>query len=163
MATWIRSLLALASVALLTSSSAAAVGNVVMQTPVPYEEDAAVSGNVKAECTALGKKISDFTKIYAQKKGVTVDLQSDVDFAAAPTALRVEIVSAISSGNAFIGHNKGMTVRVELLERGSVKAKETFSRNSMGGFGGGFKSSCSVLGRVTKVLGKDIAEWLAKQ
>jgi len=33
----------------------------------------------------------------------------------------------------------------------------------MGGFGAGFKGSCSVLNRCTKTLGKDFADWLKGQ
>jgi hypothetical protein len=32
----------------------------------------------------------------------------------------------------------------------------------MGGAFGGFKGSCSVLGRTVKALGKDIAQWLVQ-
>ena len=43
---------------------------------------------------------------------------------------------------------------------GSRVDEVDFTRNSGGGFGGGYKGSCSVLGRCTKALGKDIAGWL---
>jgi hypothetical protein len=42
-------------------------------------------------------------------------------------------------------------------------AQTTLSRDSSGGFGGGYKGSCSVLRRCTNALGKDIAAWVKKQ
>ena len=74
--------------------------------------------------------------------------------------MAVEITNAISGGNAFIGHRKSMTATAELFENGQSVDTATFTRNSGGGFGAGYKSSCSVLGRCTKALGNDFANWL---
>ena len=141
----------------------AAAGPIAVPANVPYASEGVVPENVVRECTQLGTKIATFIKQYADKNGTSVELVDEVEFAKAPSALRVEIFNVVSSGNAFIGHNKSMSVRVELLSGGVVKAKTSISRNSMGGFGAGFKGSCSVLGRVTKALGQDIAEWLSQQ
>ena len=56
-----------------------------------------------------------------------------------------------------------MSVKAELFVNGQSKGYVNLTRNSGGGFGGGFKGSCSVLGRCTKALGKDIAKWLRDQ
>jgi hypothetical protein len=141
----------------------AAAGPTLVPANVPYDSEGVIPENVVRECTRLGTKIATFTKQYADKNGTPVELVDEIDFGTAPSALRVEIFNVVSSGNAFIGHNKSMSVRVELLSGGEVKAKTSLSRNSMGGFGAGFKGSCSVLGRVTKALGQDIADWLSQQ
>jgi hypothetical protein len=153
--------LAVAMVA--TAPGVAAAGPIAVPANIPYDAEGVVPENVVRECTQLGAKIASFIKEFSDKNGTAVELVNEVDFASAPSALRVEIFNVVSSGNAFIGHNKSMSVRVELLASGKVKAKTSFSRNSMGGFGAGFKGSCSVLGRVTKALGKDIADWLSQQ
>jgi hypothetical protein len=53
-------------------------------------------------------------------------------------------------------------VRGKLYQDGKEIGAFTGRRNSMGGAFGGFKGSCSVLGRTVKALGKDIAQWLVQ-
>jgi hypothetical protein len=72
----------------------------------------------------------------------------------------MEIVSARSWGNVFIGHSKAATVNGTLYNNGKKVASFTARRVSGGGMWGDFKGSCSVLNRVTKVVAKDIANWL---
>ena len=141
----------------------AAAGPIEVPSEVPYSTEGVVPGNVVNECTRLGTQISTFIQQFAEKNGTAVTLSSDIDYATAASALRIEIVNVVSGGNAFVGHNKSMSIRVEWLENGNVKAKTTLSRNSMGGAFGGYKGSCAVLGRITKALGKDTAAWLQQQ
>ena len=155
--------LVLAVIVVAASAGVAAAGPIAVPANVPYDAEGVVPEKVARECTELGSKIARFTKQFADQNGTPVELVNEIDFAKAPSSLRIEIFNVVSSGNAFIGHSKSMSVRVELLSGGVVKAKTSFSRNSMGGFGAGFKGSCSVLGRVTKALGKDIADWLSQQ
>lgn len=74
--------------------------------------------------------------------------------------LQVEIVDAVSMGNAFIGHQKYARIEGTLYEDGRKVASFKGRRNSMGGAFAGYKGSCSVLGRTMKALGKDVADWL---
>ena len=76
--------------------------------------------------------------------------------------LKVEITSAYSAGNAFIGHRKSTAIRGELYDNGTLLASFTGSRVSGGGAWAGFKGSCSVLGRTVETLGQDIVAWLKK-
>ena len=77
--------------------------------------------------------------------------------------LQLRIESAISAGNAFVGHRKAVTTSAHLFENGKEIGQTTLSRDSTGGFFGGYKSSCSVLRRCTVTLGKDIAGWVKTQ
>lgn len=74
--------------------------------------------------------------------------------------LKVNLVDAVSGGNAFTGHHKEVKIRGSLLEDGKVIAEFGGKRHSGGGFGAGFKGSCSVLERCTDALAEDIAKWL---
>ena len=76
--------------------------------------------------------------------------------------LLVQISNAVAGGNAFIGHRKQVDVRGRLLEDGKEVATFTGVRSSMGGAFGGFKGSCSVLGRCLETLSKDITAWMKK-
>ncbi len=77
--------------------------------------------------------------------------------------LQLRIESAMSSGNAFVGHHKAVTTSAHLFENGKEVGQTTLSRDSTGGAFGGYKGSCSVLRRCTVTLGKDIAAWVKTQ
>ena len=77
--------------------------------------------------------------------------------------LQLRIESAISGGNAFVGHRKQVTTSAHLFENGKEIAQTTQSRDSTGGFFGGYKGSCNVLRRCAIVVGKDIAAWVKTQ
>ena len=132
---------------------------VVMISDVPYADDAKVKSNIRKECTALGTKLSSFTQSFGKKYGVTVELSDTIDTSKGKV-LKVEITDAVSRGNGFIGHSKYIDIAGSLWENGKKVASFTASRASGGGFAGAYKGSCSVLGRCSKTLGKDIARWL---
>ena len=73
------------------------------------------------------------------------------------------LTNATSIGNAFMGHRKSVTIEAILYEDGVEIDHYRGSRDSGGGFGAGFKGSCSVLGRCVKTLGKDVANWYNKK
>ena len=68
-----------------------------------------------------------------------------------------------SAGNAFIGHRKSASVKAELYQDGKLIDSADYTRNSSGGFLGGFKGSCSVLEHTVNTLGNDVAKWLKKK
>lgn len=126
-----------------------------VQRPVPYAEDNDISDAIKSECR-LGEQLADFVKQYA---GGGVELVDQVD-PAHGRVLQLEIVDAVSMGNAWLGHQKYAKVRGTLWQDGARVAGFKARRNSMGGAFAGFKGSCSVLGRTAQALGEDIAAWL---
>ena len=138
-----------------------AVGSVQLVTSAPYSADNDIRNKIKTKCKNLGTKLSSFTQSYAKKQGVQVALVDSFDTAASGQVLELEISDAVSQGNAFIGHQKFVRVRGTLWENGSRVASFDGQRSSGGGLAGGYKSSCAVLGRCVKALGKDIGAWLA--
>ena len=159
LATWIGFL----SFALLSTAPELAAEPVQVPRSVPYAEDARVAENIKRECTTLGTKLATFLANSAAAKGLEVAAADAVDPQAPGRVFVVEITDVASGGNAFIGHRKSMSARGELFVDGVSQGDVDFTRNSGGGFGGGFKGSCAVLGRCTKALGQDLAGWLAEQ
>ncbi|RMH93184.1 hypothetical protein EBB59_06510 [Lysobacter pythonis] len=131
--------------------------SVTLQKPVPYAEDNDISDSIKSECS-IGEQLADFIKQYSS---VPVELVAAAPDTGSGRVLTLEITDAVSMGNAFIGHQKFTKVRGSLYEGGEKVASFRARRNSMGGAFAGFKGSCSVLGRTVKVIGRDIAEWLA--
>ncbi len=144
-----------AALALAGLSGSANAQSLQVQNPVPYAADNDIADNIKAECP-LDKQLAEFVKQYA----------GDVELTSGPVetrngrALQLEIVDAVSMGNAWMGHQKFTKVKGTLYENGAKIASFKGRRNSMGGAFAGYKGSCSVLGRTVEALGSDIAEWL---
>lgn len=123
----------------------------------PYSPNAMIAENIKAECT-IDKQIVDFIVEFGRSNGVNIEVKDNI--APDELELKVEIVNAVSRGGAFRGHSKWAAV-----DGAIVKGKEMYysfkaARISGGGFFGAYKSSCSVLGRTVKAMGKDIGTWL---
>jgi type IV pilus biogenesis protein CpaD/CtpE len=129
---------------------------------IPYAKGASVATNVKDECTALGTKLSASMLNYAKKYHIQI-VQHQDELPATGQAVVVEIQDLYSGGNAFIGHYKSATVAVQYLKDGQVVANTSKTRKSGGGLFGGFKGSCSVLGRTVNTIGADIDKWLSMQ
>jgi len=142
------------------ATAAPAAGAVHVQSSIPFESGAKIAANIKQECK-LGKRLSDSINAFATKKGIDIVQQQQLNSDSSGKVLLVEITDAVSSGNAFIGHRKFASVKGTLFENGAKKASFTGTRVSGGGFFGGYMSSCAVLGRTTKAIGKDIVGWLS--
>ena len=146
-------------IAAFLSASAFAGADVHIDENIPYRDKEEIDNRIVSECLEVGSIMSESLRESAAKSGVTVvrdGLKQD-------TYADIAITSAMSAGNAFVGHAKGMAVSVNLYIDGKQVKKTTFSRNSMGGMFGGFKGSCSVLNRTAKVLGTDLAKWIIQE
>ena len=141
--------------------AAKADGAVSVANDVPLAEDHKIRRKITNKCTTLGTKLSTFIESYSQEKGVEVVRVAEINPNASGKVLQVAISDAVSQGNAFIGHRKFVAVEGALYDNGVLVASFDGQRSSGGGFAAGYKSSCAVLGRCVKALGKDIAGWLA--
>lgn len=141
--------------AALCLSGAAQTQSLQVQRPVPYAEDNDIADNIKAECK-INEELVDSLKEHAG----SVEFTSGAVDTAKGRVLQLEIVDAVSMGNAWMGHQKYMKVKGALYENGKKVAGFKGRRNSMGGAFAGYKGSCSVLGRTAEALGEDIATWL---
>ena len=155
-----RMMLVTAGVVLIVSSVWAQSAPIKIALSTPYLENANIPTNVIEKCTDLGTKLSAFTMQYAAKEGLSLVQVPQVDFHSTGRVFVMHITHVVSRGNAFIGHQKSRSAKGELFVNGKSRGVANFTRDSMGGFGGGFKGSCSVLGRTTKALGRDLANWL---
>ncbi|MGK0258780.1 MAG: hypothetical protein ACI96M_002213 [Candidatus Azotimanducaceae bacterium] len=128
-----------------------------------YLDERIIPTNIVRECIELGPQLASFTKQYMEKKGQTVVLDGASEPAEQGRSLILTLTNATSIGNAFMGHRKSVTIEAILYEDGVEIDHYRGSRDSGGGFGAGFKGSCSVLGRCVKTLGKDVANWYNKK
>jgi hypothetical protein len=127
---------------------------------IPYADPSTIQKSILEQCVELQERQAEFIASYARDKGINVVRDDGAVKAGKGKVLDVKILDAVSSGNPFIGHHKLVTVRGRLLDNGTEIANFTARRTSRGGFGGGFKGSCTVLDRCVDTLGGDIAEWL---
>ena len=132
---------------------------VVMKAKTPFKEGSYIKNAIRNECT-LGSQVATYTKKYASKKKVNVVFNNSATQKDSHYYLDLVIANAISEGNAFIGHNKSTQVQGTLYKDGVKLASFNAQRTSHGGFAGGYRSSCSILGSTADALGKDIALWL---
>ena len=121
-----------------------------------------VADNIKTECD-LPAFQADCVLKNLKEKGVAASLAGKDEIPAAGYYLQLRIVDAVSSGNAFMGHRKSVSLSTRLFLNGTEVSKTVKSRDSMGGVGAGFKGSCAVLRRCCEALGKDIAAWTAEE
>jgi len=129
---------------------------------IPYANNGGIADNVKNECTKLGEQFSNSIKKYASKHGIMITQVAD-SLPNKGKSVVLSIDNVYSAGNAFLGHRKSATVKATLMLDGKEIASTSKTRNSGGGFMGGFKGSCSVLAHTVNTLGSDIDRWLSEQ
>lgn len=125
----------------------------------PYTDTSIIKNAILSECDLPAAQMK-LLRERAGEMGISL-----VEDEAAVTekkgrVLLIEIVSAQSQGNAFIGHHKGVVIKGKLLENGNEIGNFTGVRDSMGGMFAGYKSSCAVLHRCQSALAKDVLTWL---
>ena len=140
------------------SKSVKANGFVILKN-IPFADNGAIPFKVKNECTEIGRQFSNSIAKYSAKNDIKI-IQSDELLAVKKNILVLNIQNVYSSGNAFIGHRKSVTVQAKLLVNGEEINRQSFTRNSSGGFMGGFKGSCSVLAHTVNTIGSDVDKWL---
>jgi hypothetical protein len=121
-----------------------------------------VTENIKTECS-LNAYQADSLREKLTAAGIEAAAAESNEVPKTGEFLLVRIESALSAGNAFMGHNKQVTTSAKLYKNGAEVAKTTVTRSSMGGFGGGYKGSCSVLARCAAATSQDIAKWVQEQ
>lgn len=136
--------------------------NVYLDDKIPYYDSLIIASNIKQECSSLGSALSNYIRTHSNDYNINIIQVEDPSAINSGLVLDLKIRSAVSAGNAWTGHKKQVLIAAELLKDGKKVKDFTASRNSMGGFWGGFKGSCDVLDRTVNALGSDTAVWLSK-
>ena len=144
----------------LSVSAVASGKDISVSSKAGYREADVISDKIKSECPDLGANFSQSTKKYLEETGWQATLAENVETIETGTTVKLEIMNALSAGNAFIGHQKSVAIVASLYQDGKLVDTFKGSRNSSGGFGAGFKGSCDVLNRTVNTLGKDVAKWV---
>ncbi len=130
---------------------------VYIKPEIIYTSNSRVSTAVKQECT-IPQALSE--NILNKSITMGVNIESKRDIKASEIELKIEIIDVVSAGNAAIGHNKFMVIKGSLIKGNKKYSSFKAARRSGGGYFGAYRSSCSVLARITKALGRDTAGWL---
>jgi hypothetical protein len=132
--------------------AAAADDTIGIPKAVPYAEKVDVTDAVRNECE-LGEKVSAFLAKSASNARFSEDTSQG-------RYLHMEITEVFAPGGGAWSGPKWMTVTGTLTEDDKPVASFRAKRFSTGGAFGGFKGTCSIIGRCTKAIAGDIAAWL---
>ena len=155
-----RTLVISLAVAAMLPFSAMAENSVTIAKQIPYSKDAEVPDAVAKECQ-LPEKISQFIQEYAKEdKKVDIKVVDSVSASTPGKVLVMEITNLEGTGGGAWSGAKFVTTKGILYENGKEIGSFKAKRRSGGGAFGGFKGTCSILGRCTKEIGKDVSEWL---
>lgn len=127
--------------------------------PIAFKKDAYIRDAVKQECDLDGK-LTQFIEEFAAGQYANIATDSTTGSADAQIlTIEFEDVQG-AAGGAWSGA-KSVVIKGSLSQNGKMLGDFKARRYSGGGMFGGYKGTCSILGRCVKTLGKDVAEWLA--
>jgi len=136
-----------------------AAGTLNLQNNAPYEKGMPVPEAVRAEC-GLEEKVVEFVQSAVAPGFDKVVLVNDASKAGAGKSLALKITGLTGTAGGAWSGAKFLTVDGTLREQGKVIGTFRATRLSGGGVFGGYKGTCSILGRCAKALGADVAKWL---
>ena len=151
-----QSSLAIMFLAFILMSSAQA-DTVTISASTPFAEDSGASSQVRNECE-FENRLPNYIK-KAAKKRVDIEMSADPLDSAQGRVLFLETTKVFAPGGGGYSGSKSVTVVGELKENGEVIGSLTARRHTMFGM---MPGTCSILKRVAKKLGQDIAIWLAE-
>ncbi|MFK8016709.1 MAG: hypothetical protein AB8G17_14845 [Gammaproteobacteria bacterium] len=132
---------------------------IVAPQDVPFGADTMVRDKVRDECNLEGKIAKFIVDFGKKKKDYTI--VSERPASGAYHVLTAEIVEVVGAGGGAWSGAKAVKVKGQLAtSSGEVIGTFSAGRYSGGGAFGGYKGTCAILGRCTKAIGKDIAQWL---
>lgn len=153
----IRRMLVLALPLLFVGVSAPSMASNTLTIATPtFAKGAIVPTPVQTECQ-LPEKLASFIENYAKQRFDAVQIS---DRGGSGKVLVVEITDLIGTGGGAWSGSKAVTISGKLMEGDKTIGSFIGRRTSGGGLYGGFKGTCSILGRCVKALGRDIGSWL---
>ena len=134
------------------ASTFAAEDTIGVAQTTPFAEGITVPDAVRNECH-LGEQISSFLQEFDHNVKVSDDPKVG-------RYLQMAITEVFASGGGAWSGPKWMEVKGTLMDNGNAGMSFRAKRFSTGGAFGGFKGTCSIIGRCTKAIAKDISVWL---
>lgn len=132
---------------------------ITMSQLAPFSKEAHIPPAVRTECQ-LETKLPDFIEKYSRSAHIPLNVIPGKLETGKGKVLKVEITEVMGTGGGAWSGPKSVTAVGELFENGKKIGSFESTRFSGGGAFGGFKGTCSIMGRCVKAMGKDIAAWL---
>ena len=128
---------------------------VTVSQTIPFAEDSGASDKVKEECK-FETRLPEYLKKEA-KRSVDVVLSKEPLENVEGKVLYLEVTNVYAPGGGGYSGSKSAIVSGELKENGEVIASMTVRRHTLFGM---MPGTCSMMKRIAKQLGEDIAIWL---
>jgi len=122
---------------------------------IPFAEDSGASDDIKNECK-FETRLPEYLKKEAKRTFDVVLSKEPLEDAEGKT-LSLIIANMYGLGGGAFSGSKSAIVTGELKENGEIIASMSLRRHSIMGMAPG---TCSILKRIAKKMGEDIAEWL---
>jgi hypothetical protein len=145
-------------VAALLPLGAVAADSVTIPKRVPFAKGADIPQAVVAEC-GLPEKTAQFIQEFAGKN-MDVKLAENVTSKTPGKVLTMQLTGIKGTAGGAWSGAKAVSAEGTLYDNGKVVGSFKVIRHSGGGAFGGYKGTCSILGRCSKAVGKDVAGWL---
>jgi len=138
--------------------TAVAADAVTLPKKVPFAKGLNVPDAVKAECQ-LPEKTAQFVQQFAGKN-MSVTVSDNISPKTPGKVLVMEITDVQGTAGGAWSGAKAVGAEGTLYQNGKAIGFFKVIRHSGGGAFGGYKGTCSILGRCTKAIGEDVAGWL---
>jgi len=135
-----------------------AADSITIPKQVPFAKGLAVPDAVKAECQ-LPEKTAQFVQEFASKN-MDIKVVDKVSSATPGKALVMQITEVQGTAGGAWSGAKAVAAEGTLYNQGKAIGSFKVIRHSTGGAFGGYKGTCSILGRCAKAVGKAVAGWL---
>ncbi len=145
----------LAILILVLASAAQAKDVITISQLTPFAEDSGATDAVKKEC-GFEERLPKYLKSEAKKIADVVMTSESLDTVEGKV-LFMEITHVFAPGGGGYSGAKNVEVEGELRENGEVIGTFLVDRTALFGMTPG---TCSMLKRVAKKIGEDVAEWL---
>ena len=142
---------------LLLCASSVMADTITIAKSISFAADSGASQDVIDECK-MQTRLPEYIKKEGKRK-VDVELSKGPLEDAEGKVLHLEITKVFAPGGGIYSGSKSVIAAGELKENGEVIASLTIRRHSAMGM---MPGTCSIMKRITKKLGEDIAGWLAE-
>jgi len=133
------------------------VTTLVIPEKIAFSKDCPVNDKVRNECQLEEKTLRFIKKFNRSNYQLVTQKPASGDY----HVLTAEIVNVIGAGGGAWSGAKSVKVKGTLKDaKGKVLGSFQAGRYSGGGAFAGYKGTCSIMGRCTKAIGKDIGIWL---
>lgn len=138
-------------------TSSVMADTVTIARSISFAAESGASDDVIAECE-MQTRLPEYIKKEGKRK-VDIELAKGSLEDVEGKVLHLEFTNVFAPGGGLYSGSKSVIVAGELKENGDVIGSMTLRRHSMMGM---MPGTCSIMKRIVKKMGEDIADWLTE-